>query len=426
MCVCALQGRSWLAAPWGALGGLAASVHNDPQMNHKKILGLLLVLGLAACATEEAEPLDSGSEHLFGEEREALEESSERTMALALSGGDAPKCFGARATIYVSQGVVVGGPLDGRLYRGTLTGTRGSDVIVGTTNADTILGEGGGDIICSLGGADTITGRSVSRLDAGSGNDRVTLTSGTDALLYGGAGDDTFTLDYVSGRVDGGSDNDNISAAEGVVELWGASGRDRLALSRTRNPGSGLYGGPGDDTLLLTTAEAIAFGEDGNDTFQLRTARGAFDAGSGLDTFDVALGADATLYGRDGDDTFRVEAAFPGGLGRVEIFGGDGDDAIRAINGEVVVWAESGDDYIELAGNPTGTFEAGEGDDTLVGNASSNVLYGGPGADQILGYGGDDVINAGEDDDDDAVDAGSGRDTCFMIADNDDALNCEL
>jgi hypothetical protein len=84
-----------------------------------------------------------------------------------------PSCLGVPATIYVSGGLVVGGPDHGRPYRGILKGTKGDDVILGTEGDDRIKGRGGNDIICGGDGDDKLFGRRDAHviLDGGPGND---------------------------------------------------------------------------------------------------------------------------------------------------------------------------------------------------------------------------------------------------------------
>jgi hypothetical protein len=92
-----------------------------------------------------------------------------------------PTCNGLDATIYVEDGVIVGGPNNGAAYTGTLAGTSGSDVMVGTDGRDAIDARAGNDTICGLGGNDTIVGAAGSdTMLGGSGADKLNGASGTD------------------------------------------------------------------------------------------------------------------------------------------------------------------------------------------------------------------------------------------------------
>jgi hypothetical protein len=85
-----------------------------------------------------------------------------------------PTCNGLEATIYVKDGLIVGGSNDGQPYQGELLGTSGDDVMVGTSGRDAINGRVGNDTICAL-----------------EGNDRIEGAGGNDTL-YGGPGADRF------------------------------------------------------------------------------------------------------------------------------------------------------------------------------------------------------------------------------------------
>jgi hypothetical protein len=94
-------------------------------------------------------------------------------------------CNGAAATIYVdAQGVIVGGPDNGRPYRGRLLGTSGSDVMVGTSGRDRIVARQGNDRLCA--------GEKDDLLEAGPGNDTMTGDAAADTF-NGGTGKDIVT-----------------------------------------------------------------------------------------------------------------------------------------------------------------------------------------------------------------------------------------
>jgi Ca2+-binding RTX toxin-like protein len=115
----------------------------------------------------------------------------------------APTCDGVAATIYVgADGRIVGGPDNGKLYRGKLNGTPSADVMVGTAGRDEFAARGGNDRICGGegkdeleggGGHDALFGEGGNDvLDAGGGNDTMTGGLGADKFR-GGAGTDTAT-----------------------------------------------------------------------------------------------------------------------------------------------------------------------------------------------------------------------------------------
>lgn len=147
-----------------------------------------------------------------------------------------PSCREQAATIYVKDGKIVGGPDNGKTYKGKLKGTKGADVIVGTDGADTIEGNNGDDVICGLGGNDTLRGNNDNDIiDGGAGNDKVDGGNGNDTL-YGGEGDD---------RVEGNDGNDTLYGDAGKDRLEGGNGNDSLTGGADADRFSG---GPGTDT----------------------------------------------------------------------------------------------------------------------------------------------------------------------------------
>jgi len=84
--------------------------------------------------------------------------SSSSVVSSSSSSDGTPTCRGQVATIYVQEGVIVGGDDNGDAYEGALEGSSGNDVIVGTSGVDNIDGEVGDDVICGLGGNDDVEG----------------------------------------------------------------------------------------------------------------------------------------------------------------------------------------------------------------------------------------------------------------------------
>jgi Ca2+-binding RTX toxin-like protein len=126
-----------------------------------------------------------------------------------------PLCFGLPATIFVKDGIIFGGPRNGRTYRGVLLGTQGDDVIVGTAGPDLIHGFGGDDVICALDGDDIIEGGPGDDvIDGGPGNDLIKGQQGNDTI-NGGDGDDIIEGGPGDDVIDGGPGNDVIKGQQG-------------------------------------------------------------------------------------------------------------------------------------------------------------------------------------------------------------------
>lgn len=95
-------------------------------------------------------------------------------------------CNGLAATVYVSDGFIVGGPWDGVRYFGVLVGSNGDDVIAGTDWGDGLYGRKGNDTICGFGGYDYLEGnRGNDYMDGGNRSDGMRGGSGDDTLIGG-------------------------------------------------------------------------------------------------------------------------------------------------------------------------------------------------------------------------------------------------
>ena len=113
--------------------------------------------------------------------------------------GSVPNCSGHAATVFVRDGITVGGRDSGLPYHGRLRGTGGADVMVGTAGNDVLEGFGGNDWICAGPGNDLIKG--------GTGNDELFGEPGRDKLI-GGAGSD---------RCRGGRGTDKVASCQRIV-----------------------------------------------------------------------------------------------------------------------------------------------------------------------------------------------------------------
>ena len=194
------------------------------------------------------------------------------------------------------------------------------------------------------------------RLLGGGGPDRLAGSSGPDVLLGEGGGDD-IAGGPGADRVDGGAGGDKLSGGPEDDVVHGGSGPDRID------------GGPGADELHAGTGpDRIAAG-DGDDVVYVNggSAVAAVDCGSGSDTLYV------NPYGSPGGVSNRralQEGRFTGC-----------EQVVEAL-------AEA-----DPAGGAT-LRAAGRGE-RVVGTAFGDTIEGGPGADDLLGLGGDDVLTAG-------------------------------
>jgi Ca2+-binding RTX toxin-like protein len=185
----------------------------------------------------------------------------------------APTCFGKPATIVGS---------------GLIEGTSRNDVIVATASGSEVHGGPGDDRIC---GAFIVLG------DVG--DDRIRFEGHQiSGLLHGGRGDD-----YIEWA----------SASDGIPELYGGAGNDRLVAS-----GAGsqiLVAGSGDDVVLAGPGDDWVYGKGGADLLRSGTGNDLTGGGAG----------DDRIYGGAGRDDIT------GGLGRDVAYAGRGRDSCSGV-----------------------------------------------------------------------------------------------
>ncbi len=300
-----------------------------------------------------------------------------------------------------------------------LNGTSGSDQINAGDGNDTAYGGDGYDTVFGGSGNDTIYGGSDNMYDdlyGGEGDDTIYTSNGGDNYVYGGAGNDTVYGGDRADSIEGGEGDDHVFGGNGDDTILGGDGNDNIEASGGNDS---VYGGYGDDTL---------------------------NAGSGNDTIQGQWGND-TLYGGDGDDLFQ----FSDGSGDDEVYGGAGHDTMEFFgasdhtitytsdgNGSFTndqsdqsgsfesieeVRTGGGNDTIDASEDDTGvSIYSGAGNDTVTGGSGNDYIDGGAGDDTLRGGGGDDTITTGSGDDTIVLDRSGGDDviTDFDIGDADE------
>jgi Ca2+-binding RTX toxin-like protein len=214
--------------------------------------------------------------------------------------------------------------------------------VEGDDDADAIALSGNGDEI-------TVVDTGVGGVTAGGGCTQINATTVSCAPAVG------FKFQYYSVALRNGVDsfvNQNFAQQGGEISGDGATGVKTI----TGGPVPEFISG-GDDSDTLS-------GGEGNDTF--------FD-GSG----DIAVGTagNDTIAGGPGSDSVQYQRDSPAPLSlTLDGIANDGQ-------------AGEADNLLELE-----NIFGGEGDDTIVGDASQNRLLGGLGADTIIGLGGNDEL----------------------------------
>jgi hypothetical protein len=191
------------------------------------------------------------------------------------------------------------------------------------------------------------TGNTFSRIDAGDGDDTVSVSVEGAARVSGGAGDDAISLTGARVRASGGSGDDAISVSGYRASASGGSGNDAIAVAGEHV--GRVSGGSGDDAIGVAGRWVRSVhGGSGNDVI---TAAGQIigrvSGGSGNDTITATGSRIGRVYGGDGDDTITVSGDR---IGRIS--GGTGDDLIN-IDGDgalVAFRAGDGQDTVSITG----------------------------------------------------------------------------
>lgn len=275
---------------------------------------------------------------------------------------------------------------------------------------------------------------------------------------------DTLTVKHQQITVNAGKGQDKININSGSKhKIYGEAGNDIISIGVKAGSGSKIYG---DDAKNKLT---------GNDTFNINGGKKNYlYGGKGKDTFNINGGTSNYLYGGAGNDVFVIGKNSTGTAVVKDFSTAKGNtDSVQVVGGAVKNIAVSGKNMIVKGGksasitlentksktftvtdtlgaytvsgtnvklalgkNYKGTLNAASFITTvdarsnangiiIKGNAKNNTIYGGVGANTIYGYGGNDTLNGGAGNDTlyggigtDKLIGGTGRDT-FVYANGD-------
>ncbi len=371
-----------------------------------------------------------------------------------------------------------------------IDGGAGADTMRGSSSfADVFVVDNAGDEVVDFGGA--AAGRDLVRSSISyslAGQEQVedlTLT-GTDAIagtgnqlanvlaasvntaanvLAGGAGDDSYVVDWVQGDqvvelADGGVDTVKVLSASNQSIVLGTafSNVENLSVVGTSvtvvgsdeaNVLSGeggyvkIFGGAGDDVISLTSSYSTTVdGGAGNDTLRgIHLGTILFGRGSGNDIWTAGLGSGSKIQLSPGTQLSEVTVTRSGrtmvlslGLGdslRLEDLFPDASSVVP--DGRLQSVVLSTGEEIPTAffinrmvnGNPS---QGTASPDALAGTAGADVLLGGAGNDTIYADDGNDSVDGGDDADilrgeagHDSLIGGAGADT-LLGGEGDDTL----
>lgn len=342
--------------------------------------------------------------------------------------------------------------------------------IEGSTGDDQLRGGSGNDQLIGEDGVDTLDGGpGPDYIEAGSGNDILKLTDGESETVYCGDDIDTVERDALDELFDCESTSVHsvamvqtqafpmpvnqfvYVAAPGEVnhltvransriaritdttsEIVAGRGCDSESPNEVSCPAAAanfvsLQTGDMDDEVDFRTTAIVTGtinGDAGNDTLNGGGVTGTLVGGEGNDTLtsgDIGL----QLVGENGDDTFR------GGTGDDVFIGGDGvdtadySDRSNSLTINLGYAAGSGqlgeyDTFVEDVENVV----AGDGDDSIEGNAANNTIDSGTGNDTVASGDGDDALFT-RDGQLDEVQCGEGMDTLESDTDDTPVVSCE-
>ena len=230
-------------------------------------------------------------------------------------------------------------------------------------------------------------------LDAGDGNDTVSLAASLNSAVDGhdgggGGGDNNGQNNDGGGlfiNLGAGNDSVDATALHFSVLVLGGDGNDMMLGGTAADFFSGEAG---NDTLLGAGGDDLLLGGDGSDTLR---------GGAGADIMDGGDGNDL-LYGQGGPDVLaggEGEDYLDGGVGNDLLLGGDGNDHFTGGTGNDSLFGGDGDDELN-GGTGSDVLSGGVGNDALNGNEGNDTLIGGFGADVFRGGSGSDVAVGGQ------------------------------
>ena len=233
----------------------------------------------------------------------------------------------------------------------TYLGTESNDSYNGTSKNDFIFGESGND-----------------NLHGGNGNDAISGGSGNDTL-YGDSGNDILIGDEGNDTLDGGTGNDTLK---------GGYGDDTYIFAK----------GYGNDTIIDS---------DGLNTLRFKGIKPSDILVNGTDEYDATItikGTNDSLVIKDfrkSEEYRNYDLEIDGVKMHVtdkdspfrHIYGGNGDDVLKAVVDDSIMHAFGGDDTV-YGSKENDVIYGNEGNDTVYAGNGNDLLYGGFGDDTYI------------------------------------------
>lgn len=329
----------------------------------------------------------------------------------------------------------------------SILGSEFNDHIIGDAGDNFISSRGGDDIIDAGAGDDSIlSGEGNDQVDGGAGFDHVSLFLDTlfqgfprpgMSIVYNGDGTITAT-NKVTGEVDSYSNIEALTTSLGDDDVTGDGGDSFIGLRN--GSAKTVDGGAGTDTLVSVITNNGTLVDMVAGTVQMYNTDGT------LNTTQHSISNFENVMGSQGNDTIIGDAGdniLEGQNGADNLTGGAGNDTLNG--GLSVLWPnpflvdDEEPDTANYLNDPgaisanlvTGLVQDGYGgqdtlvsieniqgsnfDDTITGDANSNLFFGNGGIDTISGGDGDDFIFGGTGID--ILDGGAGSDRVYFSGD---------
>jgi uncharacterized delta-60 repeat protein len=267
--------------------------------------------------------------------------------------------------------------------------------------------------IVTFDGDDTVTNSTdvAAKIDVGDGANNVTVADGV-ATITGGDGVDHITAgDGLHLLVEAGGGNDSVTLGDGGNVVLGGAGNDTITTGEGNDE---IYGEAGSDFVDAGAGNDTVFGGRRVDNL----TSGNLSDGGEPDGQNVLLGGDGSdlLVGAGNRDTLRGgarEDTLLGFAGSDLLSGGGGGDNLDGMGGNDRLYGGTGNDHL-VGGNHNDRMSGGDGNDGFLGGNGVDVLHGDTGNDIFLTA---DQTFA------DSVDGGDGDNVVLNFDDIDQILN---
>ena len=174
-----------------------------------------------------------------------------------------------------------------------------------------------------------------------------------------------FKKTYQADKIESGLGDDMIHGGSGDDTIFGGEGHDTLLGSEGNDS---LFGEAGDDLLIGGNETTGLYGGEGNDVLvdnfpglEGEVYRGVLNGGAGDDSLHVFFNAERVVGGAGNDGIYLADSVQYG----QSIYGGAGADTLIGNDKEQEIFGGDGDDLI-YPGNSYDKVDAGDGIDTVI------------------------------------------------------------